>query len=337
MLTTPSTTTDTQCARCRTELAPQALVCPACAALVHTERLEELAAAAASAETNGDLAAARETWVSALHLLPPSSQQHATISGRVSELTKQIEAAAPASERVAPNAPWWRRGIAGIVALFFLLVGKLKFLLLGLTKASTLLSMFAYVGWYWSMYRWPLAIGLVIAIYIHEMGHVSVLRRLGIASGAPLFIPGLGAVVMLKQHVDDPVVDARIGLAGPVWGLGAALAAFAVYEYTQAPIWLAIAQLSGLLNLFNLTPVWQLDGSRGMHALSREERWLVAATLGVAWYLTHLGLLIVIGAVAVWRAVQRDVGPGNRRALATFVVLIAALSWLAKDLPLHGR
>jgi Zn-dependent protease len=104
-------------------------------------------------------------------------------------------------------------------------LGKLKFLLIGLTKASTFISMFAFFGVYWSAYGWPLALGLVLSIYIHEMGHVAMLRGLGIDAGAPMFIPGVGAVVMLKQHVQDPLTDAKIGLAGPVWGLGAAIVA----------------------------------------------------------------------------------------------------------------
>ena len=49
-----------------------------------------------------------------------------------------------------------------------------------------------------------------------------------------MFIPGVGALVQLKQHVDDPLTDAKIGLAGPVWGLGAALAALAVYALSPA-------------------------------------------------------------------------------------------------------
>jgi len=337
MATSQITTLSDRCVRCSTELAPHTLACPACATLVHSDKLNELASAAESAQTTGDRVRAKELWESTLRFLPPDSEQHATIGARVIELTNEIDSALPASARPSQHAPWWRRGIAGIVAVFFLLLGKLKFLLLGLTKASTLFSMFAYIGWYWTMYRWPLAVGLVLAIYIHEMGHVWMLRRLGIASGAPLFVPGLGAFVMLKQHVDDPATDARIGLAGPVWGLGAALAALAVYAYSHAMLWLAIAQLTAFLNLFNLTPFWQLDGSRGMHALSRAERWAVVVTLGIAWYLTQNTILLIVGAVAVWRAVQREVGPGNQRVLATFVVLIAALSWLAKDLPHHAR
>jgi len=190
--------------------------------------------------------------------------------------------------------------------------------------------MFAFFGVYWSLYGWPLAAGIVVSIYIHEMGHVAMLRRLGIAAGAPLFIPGVGALVMLKQHVDDPITDAKIGLAGPVWGLGAALAALGAYAVTHAQIWLAIAQLTGLLNLFNLIPIWQLDGSRGFHALSRTERWIVVGAIGLALWLTGQRLLWIVGGVAAWRATQKAVGPGDRRMLATFVLLIVALSWIAR-------
>lgn len=156
------------------------------------------------------------------------------------------------------------------------------------------------------------------------------LSRCGIAASAPMFIPGIGALVQLKQRVDDPLTDAKIGLAGPIWGLGAALAALAVYELSHAKIWLAIAQLTAFLNLFNLTPIWQLDGSRGVHVLARGERWALVAAITVALLLTEQRLLFVVGAVAVWRSFQRDAGPGDMRTLATFVMLVIALAWLAR-------
>jgi Zn-dependent protease len=212
-----------------------------------------------------------------------------------------------------------------------LLAGKIKFLLLGLTKASTFISMFAFFGVYWSIYGWPLALGLAASIYIHEMGHVSMLRRLGIAAGAPLFIPGVGAIVMLKQHVGDPITDARIGLAGPIWGLGAAVAAYAIYAASGTPIWLAIAELTGFINLFNLIPVWQLDGSRGFHALSGRERWIVVVVAVIAFLLTGQRMLVLISGVAVWRALQRETGPGDSRTLATYVGLVLALSLCARS------
>jgi Zn-dependent protease len=308
------------------------LSCPACGTLVHADELKQLATNADAATNAGELVKAREHWEVALRFLPSSSQQHTVIRGRVADLTKRIEAATPTTARAKPAAEgsWLRRSGVAIITVGLFAIGKLKFLLLGLTKASTFVSMFAFFAVYWNIYGWPLALGLVVSIYIHEMGHVAMLRRLGIAAGAPLFIPGVGALVMLKQHVDDPITDAKIGLAGPVWGLGAALASLGVYAVTDKPIWLAIAHLTGFLNLFNLIPVWQLDGSRGFHALSRVERWIVVATIALAVYVTGQRLLFIVGGVAVWRAAQREVGPGDRRVLAMFVILVAALSWIAK-------
>jgi len=189
--------------------------------------------------------------------------------------------------------------------------------------------MFAFFAVYWSTYGWPLALGIVLSIYIHEMGHVAMLRGLGIDAGAPLFIPGVGAFVMLRQQV-DPLTDAKIGLAGPVWGLGAALAALGLYAATEAKIWFAIAQLTAFMNLFNLIPIWQLDGSRGLHALSRSQRWTLVAAIVLALILTEQRMLLIVGAIAVWRAVQREEGPGDTRVLATFAALVFALSLLAR-------
>lgn len=319
----------TRCAQCQTELAPGMLACPLCAALVHAGELKQLAAQAQAAEEGERLQEARERWEHALGLLPPASRQHELIRERVAGLTARIGTRSAPRRRTPVEGPWWRRGAAvGGVALLFAL-GKLKFLLLGLTKAGTLLSMFAFFGLYWQQFGWALAGGLVVSIYIHEMGHVAELRRLGIRAGAPFFIPGFGALVLLKQQVTDPRQDARIGLAGPVWGLGAGLVAYGLFYSTGAPIWSAIAHLGGIINLFNLIPVWQLDGARGFHALSRPQRWIVVAALGGAYLLTNQGLLLIIAAVALWRALQPAPRHPDTPVLATWLALIVALSWLA--------
>jgi len=322
--------TETPCTRCGTELPSGALACPACGTLVHAETLKQLAAAADAGARAGDLASARDAWSRVLELLPPQSDQHAAVARRLADIAQRIDAAAGSPAADTSKTPWWRRGAPGLAAVVIALLSKIKFLLLGLTKASTFVSMFAFFGVYWSIYGWPLALGLVLSIYIHEMGHVAMLRSLGIAAGAPLFVPGVGAFVMLKQHIGNPLNDAKVGLAGPVWGLGAALAALIMYVVTRAPIWLAIAQLTGFLNLFNLIPVWQLDGSRGLHVLARWERWALVFAIAAALIVTQQRLLLIVGGVAVWRALQRDAGPGDTRVLATFVVLVVTLSMLAR-------
>jgi Zn-dependent protease len=325
--------TPDRCSHCQTELPPSALACPACGSLIYADQLKQLAADAQTLTNVGDLTAARDRWVQALQLLPPQSRQHAFIRERVAGLTASLNNAAPSKASAsAQDQSWWKRGAGGAATAALLLLSKLKFLLLGLTKASTFISMFAFFGVYWSVYGWPLALGLVVSIYIHEMGHVSMLRGLGIDAGAPLFIPGVGALVMLKQHVRDPLTDAKIGLAGPVWGLGAAIAALAAYGLTGAKIWLAIAQLTGFINLFNLIPIWQLDGSRGFHVLARSERWILVGAIAVALILTEQRLLLIVGAVAVWRAMQSEQGPGDTRVLATFATLVVALALIARGI-----
>jgi len=307
------------------------LSCPVCHTLVHAGALKDLAAQAEVYASQGKLEQSRDTWQRALELLPPSSRQHTVLTERVADLSKRIAAMPGARPAASASGPWWKRAATAVIIVGIFALGKIKFLVLGLTKASTFFSMFAFFGLYWSVFGWALAAGLVVSIYIHEMGHVAELRRLGIGAGAPLFIPGVGAYVLLKQHIDDPAVDARIGLAGPVWGLGAGLAAYAIYRVTDVPLWGAIAQLTGFINLFNLIPVWQLDGARGFHALSGWQRWAIVGALGVAFLLTSEGLLLLVGAVAVYRALQPAVvREPNVPAFATFLVLIAALTWLTK-------
>ena len=323
------------CQRCQTELAPALLCCPACRTLVHSEALKELAASAKRLTAVAQLDEARATWYRAIELLPQNSEQARVIQSRIEDLTRRLNSA-PAAVGETPNGAhgWLKQGMTGIGIVLLFSLGKLKFLLLGLTKAKTFFSMFAFFGFYWTQFGWPLAAGLVISLYIHEMGHVHMLRRLGIAAGAPLFIPGFGAFVMLKQHVTDALTDAKIGLAGPVWGLGAGIAAYGVFRVTGAPIWAAIAQLTGFLNLFNLIPIWQLDGSRGFHALITAQRWAAVVAIGVVFLLTSQKLLVVVGAVAIFRAFQRSEGESHPNVLLAFVGLVAAHALLATVQPL---
>jgi Zn-dependent protease len=305
-------------------------VCPSCAALVYRVQLQDLAARASSAAQNGDRATARALWEEARVLVPVQSDQYQQMGAGLAALADETPALSTPGRSGPSNRNWWTGGAAAAVTIGVLLVSKLKFLLLGLTKLSTFASMFGFIAVYWSIHGWPLAVGMAGSIYIHEMGHVAMLRRLGIQAGAPLFIPGVGALVMLKEHISDPVTDARIGLAGPVWGLGAAVASWITYLATGAPIWLAITELTGFLNLFNLIPIWQLDGSRGFHALSRQERWIVLAVIGVAIWLTGVGVLWLVGAVALFRTLRGEQGPGHQSTMLTFAALVLALAWFAR-------
>jgi len=337
-----------KCAECGTDLAPGFNACPTCGRLVHSEMLKKLAAQAASAEQAGDLSAALGAWRDTLDLLPPGSRQHAEILQRVQALSAQVEEA-PA----APKGADWKKSAVGVgsVALLVLkFASKAKFLLMGLTKLPTLLSMLAWVGVYWSLWGWKFALGMGISIYIHEMGHVWMLRRYGIRATAPMFIPGFGALVRLQQYPATVIEDARIGLAGPMWGLGAAGACFGLYLATGEPFWGALAQFGAMINLFNLIPIWQLDGGRGFRSLTRGQRWLAAIAVWGMFYFTSetVGhhethqmnvLLLIIGICSSARAMFGEAAKERDDfGLFEYVLLILLLGWLAAiDLPIHQR
>lgn len=306
-------------------------MCPACATLVHADRLRGLVARAEAHLAAGRLREARAGFDEALALLPAGSQQHDVISAKLTELAKQITDAAADEPvlKMPSEGPWWKRWGGGGAALGVLLLSKGKFLLLGLTKLKTFGSMFAFFGAYWALYGWPLALGLVMSIYVHEMGHVYAITKKGGKPSAPMFIPGLGAFVSYSKGITDPREDAYIGLAGPIWGAAAGLVAFAVANYTGSAIWYVIAQLTGWLNLFNLMPFFGLDGDHAFRALNRLQRWGVVAAIGLAFYFSTFKLLLLVGAVAVWKAAQREEGPGDANTLANFIGLIGVLSWMS--------
>ena len=74
------------------------------------------------------------------------------------------------------------------------------------TSGTMLVSVAAY-AWLWG---WRFAVGFVLLLLVHELGHVFELRRQGILATAPLFIPFMGAVVGMKQLPHDAWREARV-------------------------------------------------------------------------------------------------------------------------------
>jgi Zn-dependent protease len=306
---------------------------------VRSHRFRSAEAAAAA----GDLRESLVAWRSSLDLLPTGSRQYAAIAQRAESLSNQIEAAGAAPAPPLPTSGVWKwlAGLGPIGLLLwkfkFLIVAVLskgKLLLLGLTKASTLLSMFATVGVYWTLWGLWFAVGIVVSIYVHEMGHVAALRRYGIAASAPMFIPGLGALIRLKQNPVGPREDARIGLAGPLWGLGAALAASLAAFLGGGPMYSAIAHVGAWINLFNLTPIWPLDGGRGFASLTPAHRWIATAAVALAYALTNDGIMLLVLTVAVWRSFAADrTVKSDSGALLLYVAITLALALVFRFTP----
>src|SRR5882724_6999896 len=96
------------------------------------------------------------------------------------------------------------------VLLALLAAGKLGKVLL--TGGTMILSVFAYA----LVFGWWYAVGFVLLIFVHEMGHFLAARQRGLDVGAPTFIPFVGAWIELKDLPHDVETEAWIGLAGPL-------------------------------------------------------------------------------------------------------------------------
>ena len=180
-----------------------------------------------------------------------------------------------------PPTPLWKKlgGWAVAIGLLALKFGKGLFILLKgakiFTTAGTMLVSIVAYSIFWG---WKFAVGFVLLLLVHEMGHVIQLRREGIPASAPMFIPFLGAVVMAKSLGENATAEARVGLAGPVLGTLGALALLPLGLNATDPywhdFWFALVFTGLFLNLFNLLPVVPLDGGRAMAALS-PKMWFV--------------------------------------------------------------
>jgi Zn-dependent protease len=205
--------------------------------------------------------------------------------------------------------PSWRRRIAAPFVGLLALLAKLKalvFLLPNLKVFTTVGTMAVSVAAYSVIWGWTFAIGFVVLLFVHEMGHVIQLRREGIRASTPMFIPFLGAMITARSLGENATAEARVGLAGPILGgVGTALC-FVIWKLTGNTFWEALAFVGFFLNLFNLLPVSPLDGGRAMAAMAPAMWFVGIGALVVFAIVSHFRnplilLFILVGGLDSWR------------------------------------
>jgi Zn-dependent protease len=179
----------------------------------------------------------------------------------------------------------------------------LKFGLIALKTGGTMLLS---IGFYASLYGWWFAVGFVLCILVHELGHVFVAWRLGVPVSAPIFIPGMGALILQKGSARSAWDQALIGIGGPVGGTLAALVCLFAYRVTGSGLMLGLAYTGFFINLFNLAPVYPLDGGRITGAVS-PRIWLIGIVGMMAAFLMGyvrnpmILLLLLMSLPQLWR------------------------------------
>ncbi len=211
---------------------------------------------------------------------------------------------------------------------------------------GTVGTMLLAIGVYALAYGWRYAVGIVAMLFIHEMGHYIAARQRGMKVGMPTFIPFVGAWVELKDRPHDAETEAYIGLAGPMLGTVAAIAAYFLAQNDGAHWLLAVAYTGFFLNLINMIPLPPLDGGRITAVLS-PRIWLLGVPIigGLLWM--HFSMILLLIAILAGPHVLAALNMGKQDAQAQqyyavsprirweygliYVGLIAFLAYMTND------
>src|SRR5438128_5182706 len=196
-------------------------------------------------------------------------------------------------EPIQPGGTDWRgifRKIWAPIAAVGAFLAKFGAVLL---KFKFLFSMFVSAAVYVWLGGWWFGIGLVVLLFVHEMGHVFEAKHQGLPVSVPIFIPFMGALIAMKQMPRNAWREARLAIAGPILGSLGALALYIAGVAYNSPHLKGLAFLGFLINLFNLLPVIPLDGGRFSAAL-HPAIWLLGFLALVALVIYRPNPLLII-------------------------------------------
>jgi Zn-dependent protease len=179
---------------------------------------------------------------------------------------------------------------------------------------------------WWISQSWVIAVAAIWGLFVHEYGHVLAMNRLGMGPAKIYIIPFLGGVAKSQRLPKSEWDGVLVSLAGPGFGLLAAIPFFAGFIATNRPEWLLGAAVIALINLVNLAPAPPLDGSKAL-----------GPVLARIHPNVERGAMVLIGALVVFWGVTT-----GRFILAAFlaIALIGHLrrgAWRPEGRPLTGR
>jgi Zn-dependent protease len=154
-------------------------------------------------------------------------------------------------------------------------------------------------GWIAFTMGWLWAVAAVTGVFVHEFGHVLVINWAGCGPSRIRIIPFFGGAATMTRPPASDFKGVLIAVAGPVFGLLAALPFFALAAATGQPAWRTGAFVVGAINLLNLAPAPPLDGAKALgpilarlHPMLERGALLVVAALAIAWTASRGSLLL---------------------------------------------
>src|ERR671937_2499519 len=138
--------------------------------------------------------------------------------------------------------PGLLRRIWAPIGAAIVLIAKFSF------AALKFASIFISVAAYSLIWGWKFAIGFVLLILVHEMGHFLEAKRQGLDATLPTFIPFFGAFVLIKNAPLNPWRTALVALAGPAVGSLGAAVCWAIGNANGSDLLNALAYAGFLIN-----------------------------------------------------------------------------------------
>jgi Zn-dependent protease len=176
--------------------------------------------------------------------------------------------------------------------ILLLLFSGAKFGKLLTTGGTMIISVVVYAF----IFGWKYAVGFVLLLFIHELGHYIAARQKGLDVGAPTFIPFLGAWIEMKDMPKDAQTEAYVGLGGPLLGTVGSIACYFLARNYDSTWLLAVAYSGFFLNLFNLIPLSPFDGGRITAVLS-PRIWLVGVPVLLGLFVYKPSPMLILMAI----------------------------------------
>ncbi|MFD0872361.1 Zn-dependent proteases [Chlamydia abortus] len=202
---------------------------------------------------------------------------------------------------------------------------------------GAILTMLVSVGAYALIAPLQLAVGMVVMVLIHELGHVVAAKQKGLSTSAPVFIPFIGAMVNLERHPRNAATEAYIALGGPLLGSIGAFASYWIGNRWDSLLLLALAYIGFIINLVNLLPIHPLDGGRIAIAVSRRlvSIGLIAGLVIIVYYQLYILFIfwILFALDLARKYIDRKRGPKLRSIEASYEL---PLTWVEDRLKERG-
>lgn len=153
---------------------------------------------------------------------------------------------------------------------------------------------------------------VLLCVWIHEMGHLTALERFGVRVRR-IMMDCTGMTIQYNTAQLNGLKECLAALAGPMFGLSAAVCASLIGNTLKSERLLLFAGANAILSLFNLLPAKPLDGWRCLHVLFPIGSQIISVctalcVLVFGIYLMYAGYGIALAVMGILLLLQENPG-----------------------------